>query len=85
MEYIESWDDVPIGSKVIEDTYNEVYEVFIKDGVKWLRQIGWQIGNKPIPTANERPADFSPNCDQPCHLIEHSWLVYDGTPGCPLD
>lgn len=44
MEYIENWSDVPVGARVIEDTYNEVYEVFMKDGERWLRQVGWQIG-----------------------------------------
>lgn len=75
MEYINDWNDVPVGSKVIEDTYNEVYEVFMKNDERWLRQVGWQVANnKPVPEL-ERPADFSPNCtyDQP-------WLIYDGSP-----
>lgn len=75
MEYIENWSDVPVGARVIEDTYNEVYEVFMKDGERWLRQVGWQIGDKPVPEL-ERPADFSPNC-----IYDQPWLLYDGSPG----
>lgn len=71
--YIESWDDVPAGTKVFEDTYNEVYEVFIKDGEKWLRQVGWQFGDKPVPQL-ERPADFSPSC-----IYDQPWLVFPTT------
>lgn len=69
--YIESWNTVPDGAKVIEDTYNEVYIVFSRDGKKWLRQVGWQVGDKPVPDY-ERPCDFEPNCiyDQPWIRLE---------------
>ncbi len=66
------WNDVPDGAIVIEDTYNEVYEVFIKNGKKWIRQIDWQIGDKDIPENNERLCDFDPVCiyDQPWYRID---------------
>ena len=69
--YIQNWNEVPDGATVIEDTYNEVYRVFTKDGQKWLRQVGWQVGNKPVPEW-ERPCDFEPDCiyDQPWIRIE---------------
>lgn len=67
--YIENWSDVPVGAKVIEDTYNEVYELFMKDGDPWLRQIGWQVGNRPVPEY-ERPADFESNC-----IYDQPWLI----------
>ena len=57
--YITDWNHVPDGALVIEDTYNEVYTVFTKNGQKWLRQTGWQCGNKPVPDW-ERPCDFEP-------------------------
>lgn len=79
---INHWSEVPDGAMVIEDTYNEVYEVFTKDGQKWLRHVDWQYGNQPIPVklcdygsrrvrANERPCDFEPNAlmDQPWYRI----------------
>jgi hypothetical protein len=68
---IESWNQVPDGATVIEDTYNEVYTVFTgTDGLRYIRQIGWQIGDKPVPL-NERVLDFEPNCmyDQPWYRI----------------
>ena len=69
--YIDNWNIVPDGARVIEDTYNEVYVVFSKDGQKWLRQIGWQVGDKPVPDY-ERLCDFEPNCryDQPWIRID---------------
>lgn len=67
--YIESWSQVPDGAVIIEDTFNEVYEVFTRDGERWIRQIGWQLKRttKPVPKNKERPLDFEPNCawDQP--------------------
>lgn len=70
--YIESWNMVPDGARVVEDTYNEVYVVFTRDGKKWLRQVGWQVGDKPVPENYERPCDFQPNCtwDQPWIRID---------------
>jgi hypothetical protein len=67
---IRNWNDVPDGSRVVEDTYNELYEVFTKDGIKWLVQVGWQVGNQPVPDYC-RPCDFEPNCmyDQPWYII----------------
>lgn len=43
----------------------------MKDGQRWLRQVGWQIGDKPVPQL-ERPIDFEPDCmyDQPWIRIE---------------
>lgn len=65
--YIDDWTEVPDGSTVIEDTFNEVYIIFTKDGERWLRQTDWQIGDKPLPANTERIIDFDPNCtwDQP--------------------
>lgn len=51
----------------------------MKDGQRWLRQVGWQVGNRPVPLY-ERPADFSPNC-----MYDQPWLIYDGTPNYFLD
>lgn len=67
---IYSWSDVPDGARVIEDTFNEVYEVFTKDGRRWLRQVGWQVGDKPVPDY-ECPCDFDPACtyNQPWYRI----------------
>lgn len=68
---IESWDSIPDGATVIEDTYNEVYTVFTgKDGLRYIRQIAWRVGNKPVPF-NEMVLDFEPNCvyDQPWYRI----------------
>ena len=47
--YVDNWNHVPDGATVVEDTYNEKYVVFTKNGQKWLRQIGWQVGDKPVP------------------------------------
>lgn len=65
--YIDDWNDVPDGATVIEDTYNEVYEIFSKNGLRYLRQTGWQVGDKPVPADSLRLIDFEPNCayDQP--------------------
>ena len=65
--YINNWNEVPDGATVIEDTYNEVYTIFTKDGQRYLRQTGWQMGSKPVPEENVRLIDFDPNCiyDQP--------------------
>ncbi len=69
--YINSWDEVRDGATVVEDTYNEVYCVFTRDGKKWLRQIGWQGGNQPVPEY-ERPCDFEPNC-----IYDQPWIRID--------
>lgn len=70
--YIYNWNEVPDGAHVIEDTYNEVYEVFTRDGKKWLRQVGWQVNHHPVPEY-ERPCDFDPHCtyDQPWILLKN--------------
>ena len=74
--YIDDWDSVPDGATVIEDTYNEVYTIFTRDGERWLRQTGWQVARKgiepPVPENNERVIDFEPNCtyDQPWIRID---------------
>lgn len=66
--YIRTWDDVPVGARVIEDTYNEVYEVIMHEGKKALKQVGWQLSwtTKPISDVI-RIIDFDPNApyDQP--------------------
>jgi hypothetical protein len=58
--YINSWDEVPDGAWIIEDTYNEVYEVFTEEGKRYIRQVAWQHGNRPVPE-NVRLLDFEPN------------------------
>lgn len=65
--YIEHWGQVPDGATIIEDTYNEVYRIYSRDGKRYITQIGWQVGNKPVPENTERELDFSPNAmyDQP--------------------
>jgi len=69
--YINHWNEVPDGATVIEDTYNEVYQVFTKDGKRYLRQVGWQVGDKPVPEY-ERPIDFEPNC-----IYDQPWIRID--------
>lgn len=70
MTPISNWESVPEGTTVIEDTYNEIYVVFEKNNEKWLRQIGWRVGDKEVPET-ERPCDFEPNCqwDQPWFTV----------------
>ncbi len=70
--YINSWNEVPDGATVIEDTYNEVYTVFTKDGKRYIRQIGWQVGNKPVLDDSERELNFSPNA-----LYDQPWIRID--------
>lgn len=65
---IENWNELSPGDKVIEDTYNEVYEFFLKDGQPWLVQVGWLYGNKPVPDY-ARPCDFEPNC-----MYDQQWI-----------
>lgn len=67
MHYIKDFNDLKDGTLVIEDTYNEVYQFFRKDGKMFIQQVGWQIKtDKPI-NENPREIDFSPDCpyDQP--------------------
>ncbi len=68
---ITDWNELPDGARVVEDTYNEIYVVFSRDGQKWLRQVGWQTGSAPVPQNSERPCDFEPNCtwDQPWYRV----------------
>ena len=65
--YITSWDSVPDGATVIEDTYNEVYTIFTRNGQRWLRHIGWQVPSKRPITGEERMIDWDsqPYMDQP--------------------
>lgn len=81
--YIKNWNELQIGDRIAEDTYNEVYEVFEKDGEKWIRQVGWQIGDKPVPEY-ERPLDFDPDCphDQPWFLVKRNSEVPSSCPFC---
>lgn len=69
--YIDNWNHVPDGARVIEDTYNEVYTIFTKDGKRYLRQVGWQVGDKPVPEY-ERPIDFEPNA-----MYDQPWIRID--------
>jgi hypothetical protein len=70
---IHNWNEVPIGAHVIEDTYNEIYEVILVNGREHLKQIGWQFGNRPIPPNNIRSCDFDPSSiyDQPWYVIRN--------------
>jgi len=72
MSAIEDWNEVPDGEVIIEDCYNEIYEIFSRDGKRWIRQIGWAIGDDPIPKNTERLLDFEPNCtwDQPWYWLK---------------
>ena len=67
--YIKSWNDVPAGAKVIQDTYNEVYEVFINDKCqKCLRIVGFQVpSTRQHLIGQEQVIDFDASCmyDQP--------------------
>lgn len=68
---IEDWDSIPDGSRIFEDTYNEIYEVFTRAGQKWLRQVAWQIPtNQPISKV-ERRIDWQSDAfmDQPWFRI----------------
>lgn len=69
---INNWNKVPDGAHVIEDTYNEVYEIFTKESERWLRQVGWQIGGHPVPNNYERLIDWDPQpyMDQPWYRIK---------------
>ncbi len=74
MNAISSWCNVYDGDIVIEDCYPEVYEVFTRDGNRWLRQIGWQLPKgraMPLPENCERVIDFDPQpfMDQPWYRL----------------
>lgn len=77
--YIDDWSEIPDNSIVVEDTYNEIYVIFSKDGKRYLKQVGWQI---PIDgddakyrkmEKRDREIDFSPNAmyDQPWILLKN--------------
>lgn len=70
--YINNWNEVPDGATVIEDTFNEVYEVFTRNGERYLRQIGWQMGDQPIPKNNEMIIDFAPHA-----MYSQPWIRID--------
>lgn len=61
--YIQSWNQLPDGAKVIQDTYSEVY-IFCreKDGNYLLEE----------KSGKKEKIDFSPNCryDQPWIRID---------------
>jgi len=59
--YIESWSDLPDGARIVEDTYNEIYTVFTRNGKKWIRHTGWQNPRTTkSPSLAERELDFEP-------------------------
>ena len=67
---IRQWTEVPEGTRVIEDTYNELYEMKWQEGKPYLHHIGWRYERKGIRDrylCKSRLADFEPNCtyDQP--------------------
>lgn len=68
---IDNWHSLPDGSRVIEDTYNEIYEVFTKNGEKWLRQVAWQIPDERPISKDERRIDWEASAfmDQPWYRI----------------
>jgi|APSaa5957512622_1039677.scaffolds.fasta_scaffold07821_10 hypothetical protein len=75
MSAIHNWYEVEEGDLVTEDTYPEVYEVFMRDGERWIRQVGWEVKTtKPVPPPEEteRPCDFDPHFmyDQPWYRID---------------
>lgn len=76
-QYIENWNQVPNGTLVIEDTYNELYRLERKDGVPILYHIGWRYTfGKPIEDFESRDLnpprqiDFEPNC-----MYDQPWLM----------
>lgn len=68
---IYSWEEVPIGARVFEDTFNQVYTFFEREGALWLKQTGWQCGDKPIPENNEKVIDFEPHA-----LYNQPWYQF---------
>lgn len=67
--YIKSWNDVKDGARVIEDTYNEIYQISTRDGKRYLTIVGSQIPSARVDKliGQERVIDFEPTCiyDQP--------------------
>lgn len=59
--YINAWEHVPDGSRIVEDTYNEVYEIFTRDGKRYIRQVGWQVPTTRAIDPYERELTFFPN------------------------
>jgi hypothetical protein len=84
MEYIKNWNDVHDGTRVIEDTYNELYELKFEkvDGAtdKWpvLYHIGWRYCNNDVVRQKlekrgldePRVVDFDPDC-----MYDQPWLM----------
>lgn len=70
--YIENWDNIPCGAKVVQDTYNEIYEIVVVDRKRKLKQVGWQVPTNRDIAEDFVELDFEPNCsyDQPWIRIE---------------
>ncbi len=72
--YINNWNEVPDGAKVIEDTYPEVYEIFTKNGKRYLRVVGSQVPSSRVKSiiGEEMEIDFelSANGEQPWIRID---------------
>lgn len=76
-EYINNWSQVPDGTRVIEDTYNELYELRWINGIPVLHHIGWRycqekhrakLEEKPLDPPRE--IDFDPDC-----MYDQPWLM----------
>lgn len=64
MSYINDWSHVTDGSTVMEDCSPEIYEIFTKNGERWLRQVGWHtLPHQKTPKVpdNEFRIDFKPH------------------------
>jgi hypothetical protein len=77
MQKISDWNSVPDGGIVVEDTYAEVYEMFTREGERWIRQIGWEMPpgrSKVLPEVTERLVNFQPNAfmDQPWYYLDEA-------------
>ena len=70
--YIRDFKTLPDGAKVIEDTYNEIYEVFTKNDKQYLRVVGSQVPSDKIRIGEVRLIDFSPDC-----IGEQPWIRID--------
>ena len=74
--YIQNWDHVPDGSRVIQDTFNEVYIVSTENGKRYLTVVGFQIQRDGWENderlGNKVEIDFDPNC-----IYDQPWIRLD--------
>ena len=74
--YINNWNEVPDGARVIQDTYLEVYEVFTKNGKRYLRIVDFETKSKNKERlqsiGEEIEIDFNPDC-----IYDQLWIRID--------